>query len=1168
MNPQSWVGQTLNNRYQIDRLLGQGGMSTVYRGHDPNLDRPVAIKIIHTFLVMHQKFVQRFQREAAAVARLRHSNIVQVYDFNQIDGTYYMVMEFVEGYTLQDTIQMIRSGEGSPLPLPDLIHKMEKLAAAIGYAHQQGLIHRDLKPANVMVRSDGELLLMDFGIAKVVDTSQNITSTGAVMGTVSYMAPEQVKGEEIDGRADLYAFGVILYELMTGRRPFEGETTFQTMMKHLHDPVPEIQSLYPDGAILDALTEVVYRLLAKDPNNRFHTAADLALALSQCRLAEVHTAATRLDLPSPQESAPPLVHHRPQTPQHQRRQADEQIATLESSLVKDPLKEDALAELLDLQARRGDFLAALKRFNAYKKELDQELGIEPMPETVQLREKIMSARLAPWNNLKPDITPFVGRSQEIDRLMAMILDDGIRLLTITGSGGMGKTRLARRMIRQLGSHEWRYFLHGVFYVPLAMVDQPAEIIYAVAAACDLVLSGQEDPLDQLAKGLRARETLLVLDNFEHLTEHAPLIFTLLQNAPHCKVMVTSRHRLNLPGETVFPLTGLAYSPFDDSFDVTAELDDGPRLFLQASRKLNPNFSLDQNDHFSIFRICEIVDGIPLGIELAASWTRVLACHEIVERLETDLNLLTNDQTPVTERHRDLQAVFQYSWDLLSEEERSILAALSIFRGPFEFQAAEQVAGASAEVTAGLVDKSLLQAVELHDATQAVHGRLYSVHEIVRYYARQKLAADPAREKAISLAHADVYAAYVRERHEPLRSGAQRQAWEEIQRNFSNIRLAWQSGLENGRFDLVGGMVNPIYRYFLMGGLILEGHLFFEDAIGRLPLNPPFELYHRLHGRLAGFNIRLARYDEVERVCSGCVASWQEHDPDSIESKREQAFLLHLNAEMDLKQGNFEEALAHNSEAEALHRAIDAPAGLAGTVGQKGVIAYLQGDYMQAYLHYEDALNRYRTIGDEVNAARVQANLALFQIAIKQFDEGKKGLQADLEIGRRWQNRQKIATTLLNLAFANISLELYDEARTQIEESLLHYREAGDREGEATALLLQGQIEWDSGQKSTARRILFKGLNLALKIGATPKALEFLATLVVLLIDEEEFGRAWQILRFVDTHPQANQMAHTRAQALLAQVEEKLSPDKIADREQAIASLTVAGLAAMMQERFH
>ena len=285
MNKPSWIGYKLSGRYELEALLGQGGMSTVYRGQDPNLRRPVAVKLIHPHLANNPEFVRRFEEEAAAVARLRHPHIVQVYDFNHDQETYYMVLEYVEGMTLEDKLAGL-GREGRRMPLADVRRVMGEMIAAVGYAHSQSIVHRDLKPANIMVRPDGSTTLMDFGVVKMLGGEQH-TATGAVMGTISYMAPEQIKGLRTDHRADLYALGVILYELAAGQRPFMGENSASTMMMHLTQPVPDlrvVRSEMAEGAAdLGVLAEVVQRAMAKEPEARFQTAEEMLAALHATR---------------------------------------------------------------------------------------------------------------------------------------------------------------------------------------------------------------------------------------------------------------------------------------------------------------------------------------------------------------------------------------------------------------------------------------------------------------------------------------------------------------------------------------------------------------------------------------------------------------------------------------------------------------------------------------------------------------------------------------------------------------------------------------------------------------------------------------------------------------------------------------------------------------------
>ncbi len=276
MGQPSWIGYTIGGRYKIDRLLGQGGMSAVYQANDPNLRRSVAIKLIHAHLSSDPEFVKRFEEEAAAVAQLRHPNIIQVYDFNQDNGTFYMVLEFVQGETLQARLKNL-SVAGKKMLLADTIRLMVKICDAAGYAHARGMIHRDLKPANVMLNPQGEPILMDFGVAKIKG-GQMHTATGAIVGTPLYMSPEQARGEKLDARTDLYALGIILYEMAVGQPPFEADSAMSIMLKHLNEPVPDISPLVGAESPPE-LKAIIEKALAKDPAQRFHSAEEMAQAL-------------------------------------------------------------------------------------------------------------------------------------------------------------------------------------------------------------------------------------------------------------------------------------------------------------------------------------------------------------------------------------------------------------------------------------------------------------------------------------------------------------------------------------------------------------------------------------------------------------------------------------------------------------------------------------------------------------------------------------------------------------------------------------------------------------------------------------------------------------------------------------------------------------------------
>lgn len=289
----SWIGKSLNGRYVIEEMLGQGGMSAVYKATDPNLRRAVAIKMIHPHLSSDPDFVRRFEEEAKAVAQLRHPNIIQVYDFNHDDDNFFMVLEFVPGETFQDHLKRLNAS-GRRLSITNAIQYMIEICEAVDYAHQRGMIHRDIKPANLMLNVMGQAILMDFGIAKIIGGTQH-TATGAVVGTAMYMSPEQIKGEHPDRRSDIYSLGVTLFEMVSGRPPFEADSAMTLMMMHVNDPVPNPKDLNPE--VPDDLVAVINKALAKNPNNRFQTAAQMAAALRNV-LARIRTGAA-IETPPP-----------------------------------------------------------------------------------------------------------------------------------------------------------------------------------------------------------------------------------------------------------------------------------------------------------------------------------------------------------------------------------------------------------------------------------------------------------------------------------------------------------------------------------------------------------------------------------------------------------------------------------------------------------------------------------------------------------------------------------------------------------------------------------------------------------------------------------------------------------------------------------------------------
>ena len=330
--------------------------------------------------------------------------------------------------------------------------------------------------------------------------------------------------------------------------------------------------------------------------------------------------------------------------------------------------------------------------------------------------------LTPTSNLPPQITPFIGRESELAQIANRLNDSTCRLLTLVGPGGIGKTRLAV----QAAADRVGEYADGVFFVSLTPVGTTTLISAAIASALQVSFYGQEDPDVQIVNYLRSKHMLLVLDNYEHLLGSIGLLADMLANAPRVKLMVTSRERLNMQEEWALPVHGLPY-PAQNANGSTGSFD-AVDLFVQTARRIDPTFSL-HDQTLAVIDICRTVEGMPLGLELGATWLRVMPCAQIAEQIRRDLDFLATPLHNVEARHRSLRAVFEQSWGLLAEVERNAVMRLSIFRGGCDLEAAQQVAGASLRLLAGLVDKSL---VRLNAA------RRYEMHELLRQFAADKL----------------------------------------------------------------------------------------------------------------------------------------------------------------------------------------------------------------------------------------------------------------------------------------------------------------------------------------------------------------------------------------------------------------------------------------------
>jgi predicted ATPase/DNA-binding SARP family transcriptional activator len=496
-------------------------------------------------------------------------------------------------------------------------------------------------------------------------------------------------------------------------------------------------------------------------------------------------------------------------------------------LALDALNEAAHSATMRLYAGMDDRAAAVRQYEACVHILKEELGVPPQPEITTLYEQIVSGdyqrvqpdRVSPLSPAElPSITrlpipptPFIGRHPELEQVKSLILSPSCRLLTLTGPGGTGKTRLSIQAASEINS----VFSDGAFFVPLDSLNAGDGMVSAIAKALDFYFyQGEERPRQQLLDYFREKHTLLILDNFEHLIdpENLGLVSDMLTTAKGVKILTTSRARLNVQGEQLFSVGGLELPEGKtlntwDTPEEQAKSYSALELFMERARRVQPHFRLTRENLAAVDKICRLVEGMPLGIELAAAWLELLPPQEIAIEITHSLDFLETTLKDVPERQRSLRAVFESSWKFLDEQEQNVFQKLSVFQGSFSRESAQYVSGASLRTLLGLANKSWVQ--QIND------GR-FQLHDLLRQYASELLQSNTEEWQAAKDRHTAYYAEFVAAQGRAMRGTGQIAALDAVAAEFdSNIRAAWLWLINRRQFGVITHQLMPGLFHFCL-----------------------------------------------------------------------------------------------------------------------------------------------------------------------------------------------------------------------------------------------------------------------------------------------------------------------------------------------------------------
>lgn len=900
--------------YEVVHLIGMGGMGEVYLAKDLRLGRNVALKLLSPHFADQSDQVERFQQEARATSSLNHPNILTVHDFGEFHNRPFFVTEFVQGETLR--MHLVRQ----TLTIEKKLDVALQIARGLAAAHKAGIVHRDIKPENIMLRDDGYVKILDFGLAKLTQTfnaDKFTTFPGMILGTVNYMSPEQASGLPFDQRTDIWSLGIVIFEMITGRTPFEDKTPTGILASILKSEPPQIQP--------PAFNQIIQKSLQKHQNLRYQSAKEI---------------------------------------------------------------------LYDLN---------LLRSNNVQNTIGQFADSSNQP-TV----KANYFSLVP-NNLSILPTVFVGRKKEIEAVKELLNDENIRLVTMIGAGGTGKTRLAW----QVASEFLETFPGGIYFVRLATITNPELVASVIAQTLDIKEAGNLSVIERLKENLRDKKMLLILDNFEHLFESISLITELLASCPHLKILLTSRTVLRIRGEHEFFVPTMSLPENTDSFEKLKTFS-AVKLFVQTARGVKSDFKLTGENAGTIAEICRKLDGLPLALELAAARIKLFPPQILVNKL--NLKMLSGGARDLPEKQQTMRNTIAWSYEFLSDAEKRLFRSLSVFTGGFTFDSAEAVCESANifEEISSLVDKSLLQQREQLNG----EPRLFMLMTI-KEFGIAELAAN-SEEKSFRLRHLGYFQNLAEIHSAKLRGENAAVSVDILEDEHSNLRAALDFALEND-LEKASLLIIALSQFWILRNYYVEGFTYLEKILGLTGKEPSFNRAKILHS--AGTILRMqGKYGDSQDFFNYALEIGR-----TLENPEITSFSLDGLAIVELFKKDYKKAQNYLEESLRMAKLTKDEQKTVNPLNLLGEVARIQDKNEEALIFYREAYKVLQKTEINPTTAVVLNNLGYVNDELGNYAESLNFQKECLNVCLHLKNRRVVATSIDGLASLAAKLNNFERA---------------------------------------------------------------------------------------------------------------------------------------------